>query len=748
MKRALLFLLLTLAFGFVEGETEPDPEPSPPVDPKVLLQISVAAKNNEFRVGEKIPVTLAFNTRVKNRYELDEADYDRSGRLPSEHFTATPGDGAEDPLADYFAPGNAHIGGGLRGFRILTQKPWTIVLNLNEWVRFTKPGEYKLTVSSDRVEMLDSSKLNGKARVTAVSNPITLKIVARDPAWERQALNDAIAKLNAPAPLKRATTQGSFEASRLEAAETLRFLGTADAVRELVRQLGVENSGIASTCFFGIISSPERAVSREALAQALTAPDYPITDNFLDALQWVDRRDAAGDSRSKDGERETLAKVVRALPNKRGTAARVTLYTIINDVWVRGDDRLLVPETKRELIRQLTSIFDQLPIDQQAWLLEQRWPDIKDPALLPLLKQFVEVDVNKIPPDKFAWAQDLPGVALRRWFELDPASARPAFIAEISRAQPRIKARELSLLPDETLPEVEQGLADHFTAAEDYSILSNLAALIERYATKAILPQVLRKLDHTKADDPACEIVTPILAYILRVDPAGALPHVEKSIAKRRKKGSECTGGLLSTVAQIHYDPALEPIALRLLEDSDLSVAGDAASMLSDFGSAEVESVLWRRYEKWSQRWAGRERELNISRRPGDEDVRSFELGFGKGLFEAIATGQAWFADEAKLRRLKSVNKVQSIEFAADRYLERWKGPRLYLDLSTGRPFRATVVQYTSSSTRGLKDKLGQFPSGTKFTLFLGRGERESIAEVRAFLESHGMSLEEEKPLE
>lgn len=736
MNRAVLLFVLTFAVAFAEAETEPDPEPSPPVDPKVFLQISVAAKNNEFRMGEKIPVTLAFNTRVKNRYELDEADYDRSGRLPSEDFTVTPRDGAEDPLVDYFAPDTAHIGGGLRGFRILTQKPWTIVLNLNEWVRFTKPGEYKLTVSSDRVEILDSSKLNGKARITAVSNPITLKIAARDPARERQALNEAIAKLNAPRPLKRATTQGSFQASRLEAAETLRFLGTADAVRELVRQLGIENSGIPSTCFFGIISSPERAVASEALAEALAAPDYPITDDFLNTLQWIDRKESA---------RDTLAKVVRALPNKRGPAARVTLYTIINDVWVRGDDRLLTPETKRELIKQLTSIFDQLPIDQQAWLLEQRWPDIKDPALLPLLKQFVEIDVNKIPPDKFAWAQDLPGVALRRWFELDPAGARPAVIAEISRAQPRIKARELSLLPDETLPEVDQALADHFTAAEDYSISSNLAALIERYATKAILPQVLRKLDHTKADDPACEIVTPILAYILRVDPAGALPHVEKSIVKRRKKGSECTGGLLSTVAQIHYDPVLEPIALRLLEDSNLSVAGDAASMLSNFGSAEVESVLWRRYEKWSKRWAGRERELNFSVGLELYSARSGELSFGKGLFEAIATGQAWFTDEAKLRRLKAVNKVQSIEFAADQYLERWKGPRLYIDLSPLRPFRATVVQYTLSSMRALKDKLIQFPPGTKFTLFLSMGEPESIADLRAFLESHGMSLEEEK---
>jgi hypothetical protein len=535
--RTVLFLLLSFAVDFTRAETEPDPEPSPPVDPKVLLQISVTAKNNEFRIGEKIPVTLAFNTRVKNRYELDEANYDRSGRLPSEHFTVTPGDGAEDPLADYFAPDTVHIGGGLRGFRILSQKRWTIVLNLNEWVRFTKPGEYKLTVSSDRVEILDSSQRNGKARVTAVSNSITLKIVARDLAWERQALNDAIAKLNAPGPLKRATTQGSYEVSRLEAAETLRFLGTAEAVRELVRQMGVENSGIASTCFFGIISSPERAVARKALAEALAAPDYPITDDFVDGLEWVEGRESVGGFRSKDGGRETLAKVVQALPNKRGPAARVTLYTIVNDFWVRRDDRRLPPETKRELIRQLVSIFHQLPIEQQASLLQDRWEDIKDPDFRPLLKQLVEFDVKTAPPGKYGWVQDLPAVALRRWFEVDPARARPPVIAEISRQPPRIAGRNLTFLPDETLPEVEQALADHFTAAQDYSISSTLAALIERYATRAVLPQVVRKLGQTKADDPACEIVTPILAYILRVDPAGALPYIEKSIAERRKKG-------------------------------------------------------------------------------------------------------------------------------------------------------------------------------------------------------------------
>ena len=39
----------------------------------------------------------------------------------------------------------------------LSSEPWTIKLNLNEWVRFTRPGEYRLIVSSDRVEARDQS---------------------------------------------------------------------------------------------------------------------------------------------------------------------------------------------------------------------------------------------------------------------------------------------------------------------------------------------------------------------------------------------------------------------------------------------------------------------------------------------------------------------------------------------------------------------------------------------------------------
>ena len=89
--------------------------------------------------------------------------------------------------------------GGLTTHRFLSTDPWTIKINLNEWLRFTQPGEYRLIISSNRVGVLDRSSPLGTSPVTARSNEIALKIVAADPVWQKQIFKDAVAKLDAPA---------------------------------------------------------------------------------------------------------------------------------------------------------------------------------------------------------------------------------------------------------------------------------------------------------------------------------------------------------------------------------------------------------------------------------------------------------------------------------------------------------------------------------------------------------------------
>src|SRR5215471_18822667 len=146
MRFLMLLLFVSTAVVRVSAQSEP------PVDPRIVLEVSIASDQKEFRIGETIPLKLAFSSNVKDRYQINMAQYDRSGRMNYEQFDVSPAESAVDPLPTY----NGSMG-GLTNFKYLVPEPWTIKLNLNEWVRFTQPGEYRIAVSSSRVGVQDPS---------------------------------------------------------------------------------------------------------------------------------------------------------------------------------------------------------------------------------------------------------------------------------------------------------------------------------------------------------------------------------------------------------------------------------------------------------------------------------------------------------------------------------------------------------------------------------------------------------------
>lgn len=491
----LLTLLLLVVIAAV-----PTCAQSAQVDPKILLQVQIASTQKEFHIGETIPLQLSFSSAVKDRYQVNMAQYDRSGRMEYEQFTVSPAEGAVDPLANR----GLTFGGGLTSYQFLSSVPWTIKLNLNEWVRFNEPGEYRLIISSRRVGVRDRSNPAGSSPVTARANEITLKVIAADPAWQKQVFKDAVKKLDAPAPLKPEHME-QYATSRRQAMETLRFLGSADAAREMAKRMrGEDNNGLDYICMLGLISSPERSVVRTAMEEALADPDHPIDGKFLYALRMVNSGANWPDSNWREAQQSVVEELLAALPGKRGKALSVSLSTAVNQAW---DINALPRETTDKLISQLVSMFDQLPLNEQNTLLSFRWDKIKNPAMLPILKRYAQayVDYPQMRAEPAYNSLQLSGNALRRWYELDPEGARKAFIAEISRPRPRFDARLLGLLPDKTLPEVDFELAEHFLASDDLDGSSNLASLIARYATDAILPQISEKLD-SKIGKWACAI--------------------------------------------------------------------------------------------------------------------------------------------------------------------------------------------------------------------------------------------------
>ena len=683
MRFVTIFSILCFLGGPLAAQSKPS------LDSNVVLQVTIAGDQQEFHIGETIPLSLSFKTTVKGAYEVNMAQYDRGGRMNYERFVVSPSDGAIDPL-----PTNTGSMGGITGYQFLTPEPWTIKLNLNEWIRFTRPGEYRLVVTSNRVSARDRSNPLGASPVTAHSNEIVLKIVPANAAWQRQVYDEAVAVLDARAPTQREQME-KYTASRRQAIETLRFLGTADATRELAKRMrGEVSEGLDYICMLGLISSPERSVARSAMEEALADPDHPIGDIFLYTLGTLNSERGSADVNWRDNHKRAVEELIAALPLKRGKALSISLSTAVNQAW-NGNE--LPQQTMDKLVSQLVSMFDQLPLNEENALLSFRWDKIKSPALLPILKRYAQ-DYHDFPEMRELNAYNslaLSGSALRRWYELDPAGARPAIITEITRPRPRFGTGVLGLLPDETLPEVDFALAQHFRTSHDLDGSSNLASLIARYATAAILPQITENLD-AHIGKWACAIQNPILAYVLRVSPASARPRIQQAIAARGEDFSACNHSLFQDISTAHYDPVLEEIGINSLDDHDPEVAMTAATMLGGFGSKNSEAALWQRYASWCARWTGHEKELELMSAEMSDD-RIDQLGLGENLMAALATGKSWLSNKSKLQRLSQLTNVRRLQQDLERYLKMWDDPALTISMS----MPLGTVNRTDSATPG-----------------------------------------------
>ena len=202
-------------------------------------------------------------------------------------------------------------------------------------------------------------------------------------------------------------------------------------------------------------------------------------------------------------------------------------------------------------------------------------------------------------------------------------------------------------------------------------------------------------------------------------------------------------------ISEIRYDPVLEEIGIQSLDDPDPEVAMTAATMLGNFGSPAVESALWQRYSSWSAQWVGRESQLDITLADRVNE-KVYQLGLGQNLMHALAAGKSWLSDKTKLQRLSQLTKVRRIQEQLDGYLKIWEDQpfTIFVNHGSSTPrFDSRVAQYEFHSMDALKEKLAQFPSGTKFVLSTPPVEsmvnNQTLTELRTFLSSHGMLLEE-----
>ena len=739
-----LFVLTTvvafqLTLGPASAQTAPSSSSSDP-------QLTISTPNNQlcFRIGEIIPLDLAFTSSSHNKYQMDMASYDRSGRLNEDRFVIDPSTGWDDPLQFYFHSYNGFMAGGLRGFQVLSPTPTTIHVELNEWIRFKTPGQYRITVISGRVSETGSSRLGGSG---VTSNSLILTIVPATKEWQESALKAALQILDSTKP-PAVPAVPNLSDPRTRAIKTLRYLSTPDAAREMADRITGSNSDWDFEA--GLVGSPARSAGLEEMKKLLLNPSFPVTGAFLSTMSVLAlSEDASGNvpAQREQAEAQFRQELISALGQKQGAARAVSNSTIVEDAAIHSS--ALPADLKRTMTRELVATFETLVPQKQAELLQYRWNALDHQEMLPLLRKIAQryQDFPQLREMNAFQFNNASAAALEHWYEMAPDEARPVIIQEILRPRPRFNASVLGILPDKELPDADQQLVAHLVSSSDFDVRSNLASLIQRYGTRAVEPDVLNFLDPV-VGKLECAVQEPLLAYVLKIDPEAARPRLERAMAAKGEGFSACNHFLLPEVAAAHNDKMLQDIAIKSLDDSDPQVVANAAKYLKQFGSASAEDVLWARLIAWSEHWKGREKELQYV--PGQNMDVMYESGAGSSLVDALAAGHGWLVDEAKLRRLVDLSVGPQQRQMAEHYRSIW----------ISRPWSITfipvvgqfqIAQYQESSMEAAKEKLLQFPRGSSFQwLGFGQdGEGKAFEEMSQFANEYGIKLvskQQQKP--
>ena len=249
-------------------------QPSPEVGPDVRLEVRTRGNQSIFRIGEIIPLELRFSSTVESKYLLEMRTADRSGRISADTYAVEPRSGWRDSLGDYFRTG-AFMAGGIGPVdRMLTADPITIAADLNEWVRFDRPGQYRVAVTSRRVTIPNlrryelkpdgSVGLSGNAPLAVVSNPVLLTVIAPPPEWQQTTLRAALAELGEPV----SAPPGAYTPARRDAIRVLRFLGTAEAAHELAQRI-YDPICVYGDCELGLAGFHARKLALEELSKEL-----------------------------------------------------------------------------------------------------------------------------------------------------------------------------------------------------------------------------------------------------------------------------------------------------------------------------------------------------------------------------------------------------------------------------------------------------------------------------------------------
>jgi len=719
--RAVCFLMLSFVSLFLNAQEG------------ATLQVEPLAGQNTFHVGERIPLELSFSSLTKDRFEINMASYDRSGRMSYEQFDISPKAGWSDPLVRYFSTGGG-FGGGITSFGVLSSTPTSIPIDLNEWVRFDHPGTYRVAVSSRRVS--DQTKkhvFNSDPPDPLQSKSFVLHIIPASAEWQAAKLQASLAQL-AAVP----SVQGQPPAERKAAIADLRFLGTEGALRELAGNLRDDRADFMHQSAFGLmgVTEPMRDVAIEALEQRVEDPLFPISGWFIQTMAVL----VADGDRSRSNE-EVWHKVLAALPRKEGKARAATVQTLLSNPPASVDS-----ESKRELAGILSASFLDLTEQQRAGELMWQWDLLRSASMLPVLQASARLTLTHPGSNEMTVysRRELKSAALARWYELDPEGATQEILLQIGSATPSLTAQTLAFLPKLTLPQFEPIWAQRLVESSDYQEEAVLGGLLVRFGTGSASALIAEKL-RAKAGAWACAPQAAALAYLLKFAPDQARPLLEQAVDSGSQGKTGCHQTLFQDVSAHASGAVLTDVAVASLGNADRRDSMDALIYLANHGRKEDRKSILDRYAKWSEQWSGKAEVLDLQDQASA--VQNYpEIGLGENLARALIANQGWVADKNLIARVVKMCVGQQVCSQVQQ-----------IAASAGPPYHVTVYrnassenyqvgQYSAKSMELLDQKVAQYPKGTIFQLIpttpQNRDQTALESEAREIFQRNGMSLE------
>ncbi|HEY1216901.1 MAG TPA: hypothetical protein VGE93_25020 [Bryobacteraceae bacterium] len=308
---------------------------------------------------------------------------------------------------------------------------------LNEWLRFNKPGVYRIRAQSPRV-----LPFRGKAtfavvsHFTVTSNELKLTILPADAAWIENQLDDIQSILVSPA--------ASGEQKTI-AALRLRYLNTEASTAEMARALPAsEGQPYNWALHQGLLEASWRTTAIRNLHQAIRNPrsrvsyetiqlltDLALSNEYQNTpLPRYDAKHpkqskafqrAAQDRRSRRAElwAKYIAELAASLPNRLGRPRTDALFVLWKDQEWNHSPRESISPSLAALRGEILSVADDLTPAQQRELISVGWERLPKQDLLPLVKRIALRPADRSPDN-----ERLREMARSRWCEAEASACK------------------------------------------------------------------------------------------------------------------------------------------------------------------------------------------------------------------------------------------------------------------------------------------------------------------------------------